>query len=233
MFDLAIRYDDLPGEGAADKARELVAYLDRRGRIPQLIRIGKRQRPDIPWDDILEVVGDASLPTKPIARNEVNAILEEAVIVVEDYLTPQSLVVSDSIAELVRNSFQKANLAPRTDDIVSYLRKQKAAYRVVGYLAFQASAERGHLLADLTGELVACVGRERRQAIEPHKETRPLWQLLVCFTYLLMSRTKIVREEYIVKEALVGLDNFLHSDTSIDPGGECKNRISYLLSKLV
>ena len=35
-FDLGVDYDDLPGEGKADKARELVAYLDRRNQLAKL-----------------------------------------------------------------------------------------------------------------------------------------------------------------------------------------------------
>jgi tetratricopeptide (TPR) repeat protein len=35
-FDLGVKYDDLPGEGAAAKARELVDYLERHCRIPDL-----------------------------------------------------------------------------------------------------------------------------------------------------------------------------------------------------
>jgi tetratricopeptide (TPR) repeat protein len=35
-FDLGVKYDDLPGEGAAAKARELVDYLERHCRIPEL-----------------------------------------------------------------------------------------------------------------------------------------------------------------------------------------------------
>jgi hypothetical protein len=50
-FDLGIDYDDLPGEGKANKARELVACLDRHGRIPELLRAGEQLRPDISWSD--------------------------------------------------------------------------------------------------------------------------------------------------------------------------------------
>lgn len=52
-FDLEVDYDSLLGEGKADKARELIAYLDRRGRIADLLKIGKLSRPDILWDDVL------------------------------------------------------------------------------------------------------------------------------------------------------------------------------------
>jgi len=48
-FDLGVEYDDLPGEGKANKARELVVYLKHRNRIGELIETGKRLRPDITW----------------------------------------------------------------------------------------------------------------------------------------------------------------------------------------
>jgi hypothetical protein len=50
-FDLGVDYDDLPGAGKASRARELVGYLARRDRIADLIRVGKRLRPDIPWPE--------------------------------------------------------------------------------------------------------------------------------------------------------------------------------------
>jgi len=53
-FDLAVDYDDLPGEGRRNKARELVIYLERRGRIPKLARIGARRRPNESWQDTFE-----------------------------------------------------------------------------------------------------------------------------------------------------------------------------------
>jgi hypothetical protein len=51
-FDLGVDYDDLPGEGKASRARELVGYLARRDRIADLIRVGKRLRPDISWPEL-------------------------------------------------------------------------------------------------------------------------------------------------------------------------------------
>ena len=53
-FDLSIEYDDLPGEGKAGKARELITHLARRSRIHELIKIGKQQRPDASWIDLVE-----------------------------------------------------------------------------------------------------------------------------------------------------------------------------------
>ncbi len=44
-FALGVDYDDLPGEGKAAKARELVAYLERRGRTAELAAEMARLRP--------------------------------------------------------------------------------------------------------------------------------------------------------------------------------------------
>jgi hypothetical protein len=46
-FDLGVRYDDLPAEGQQAKARELVAYLQRRERLDQLASYLRQHRPDI------------------------------------------------------------------------------------------------------------------------------------------------------------------------------------------
>ena len=51
-FDLGIDYDDLGGGSKAGKARELVDYLKRRGRLADLVNAGKERRPDIPWNEI-------------------------------------------------------------------------------------------------------------------------------------------------------------------------------------
>jgi HEAT repeat protein/KaiC/GvpD/RAD55 family RecA-like ATPase len=61
-FNLGIDYDDLPTVGKANKARELVEYLGRRNRIFELLQIGKRLRPDIPWGDTQLSAMDQSAP---------------------------------------------------------------------------------------------------------------------------------------------------------------------------
>jgi hypothetical protein len=50
-FDLGVDYDILPGESKADKARELVAFLERRQRLDELFQVGPRLRPDILWPE--------------------------------------------------------------------------------------------------------------------------------------------------------------------------------------
>ena len=51
-FDLGVDYDLLEGESKAGKARELVAYFERRRRVPELLKVAKRQRPDIDWENL-------------------------------------------------------------------------------------------------------------------------------------------------------------------------------------
>lgn len=59
-FDLGVDYASLPGDGKEAKARELVAYLHRRKIISDLIRVGKRQRPDVELGNPLEINSAAS-----------------------------------------------------------------------------------------------------------------------------------------------------------------------------
>jgi hypothetical protein len=68
-FDLDVDYDSLPGEGKASKARELVAYLGRRGIISKLVRIGKQQRPDIPWEDRLPEYHPVPFRDQDVVKN--------------------------------------------------------------------------------------------------------------------------------------------------------------------
>jgi hypothetical protein len=50
-FQLGVEYADLGREGRADRARELIIYLDKHRRLHALVEEGKKLRPDIPWED--------------------------------------------------------------------------------------------------------------------------------------------------------------------------------------
>lgn len=47
--DVGVDYDDLEGFGRAAKAKDLVFYLERRGRIPQLLAQLQQERPHVDW----------------------------------------------------------------------------------------------------------------------------------------------------------------------------------------
>lgn len=54
-FDLDfVEYDDLPGQGRGNKARELVAFAERHDKVAQLVDAGQRLRPDVPWEGVLQ-----------------------------------------------------------------------------------------------------------------------------------------------------------------------------------
>ncbi len=50
-FELDVEYGNLPGRSKAEKEQELIVYLERRNRLSDLAKVGRRLRPDIPWGD--------------------------------------------------------------------------------------------------------------------------------------------------------------------------------------
>jgi hypothetical protein len=67
-FDLGVDYDDLPGEGKADRARELVGRFYRRGEGMTLLQAIRKRRPNAFWQDTLErTVDEATRPTREIS----------------------------------------------------------------------------------------------------------------------------------------------------------------------
>ena len=63
-FDLGVDYESLPGEGKAARARELVAYFQRRNRLAELEAACLRLRPD--------AFGAPTPADRPSARPAVN-----------------------------------------------------------------------------------------------------------------------------------------------------------------
>jgi hypothetical protein len=68
--DLGVDYDNLPGEGKVNKARELIGHLDRHSRIPDLVDVGQERRPDIAWEDALVEVGAAGVTETGFVNRE-------------------------------------------------------------------------------------------------------------------------------------------------------------------
>ena len=67
-FDLGIDYESLPGEGKAAKARELVAYCQRHGRLPDLETTCRRMRPNAFQDSQAAPAGPT--PAAPGAQGQ-------------------------------------------------------------------------------------------------------------------------------------------------------------------
>jgi len=49
--DLGVEYEDLPAEGKAGKARELINYMKRRKCLPDLVKMCRTHRPKVVWED--------------------------------------------------------------------------------------------------------------------------------------------------------------------------------------
>lgn len=63
-FDLGIDYEILAPGGKADKARELVAFCYRNGRLLHLLQQCRRERPHIAWENFTKTTRDADAPFK-------------------------------------------------------------------------------------------------------------------------------------------------------------------------
>ena len=50
-LDLGVNYEDLPDSGKANKARELVEFLERRNQILELVKLGQERRPKVKWPE--------------------------------------------------------------------------------------------------------------------------------------------------------------------------------------
>lgn len=53
VFDLGVDYDALYGQSRSQKTRDLIYELVRTDRLGDLIEVGRRLRPDIPWDNAI------------------------------------------------------------------------------------------------------------------------------------------------------------------------------------
>jgi hypothetical protein len=56
-FDLGVDDEDVPGSTKSGKARELIAYLERRDRIDELLTLCRKQRPSVSWSEASETTG--------------------------------------------------------------------------------------------------------------------------------------------------------------------------------
>ena len=56
-FDLGVDYDDLPSTTKTGQAQDLILYLERSGRLAELLALCRRLRPTAKWDDIWPPTG--------------------------------------------------------------------------------------------------------------------------------------------------------------------------------
>lgn len=101
-FDLGIDYESLPGEGKRARARELVAYADRRARGAELLAACRRLRAHLDWDS-LRLPGPAGLAQDAGVRKRVLLTLERE----PPMITPaEGAAVARQICDLVSREGQ-------------------------------------------------------------------------------------------------------------------------------
>ena len=74
--DLGVDYDDLKGEGKTARARDLIVYLDHRGRISELIEKCIELRPQVHWREATYVTPPEQAPASEAERQAVRRAKE-------------------------------------------------------------------------------------------------------------------------------------------------------------
>lgn len=196
------------------------------GLLPTVAYVDLNQLTPEEFADLIMAKLRGTSGATPTAQHDIGPALEaslaDAVIYAEEYLQPQPLDLSDAIAEAVRRSFERSGVKIERGNLVPYLRSESAAHRVTGYIAYQVSPQK-----DMALDFVVALRREKIEAAT-RRETRPLWQLLVCVGRLMQLGIDRSDAE-VIQTALREYFEWMKRDPSIDPGGECKRRIGMLL----
>lgn len=197
---LPARFDDteIPG------LRPQIGYLDLRNlRPPALARL------------IAEKV-------RGQRRTRLYAALARSLELARDYLLPQSMASAESVAQEIRSAFASTGYTPSSELVEPYLQSQEPSQRVVGYLAYQVAPYMG--IGQLLGE---CLVTELEYALGA-KETRPLWQLLVCLG--LFGAVTNPEEMQFMALPLKEVRESLQRDQHVDVGGECGAKLTALMT---
>ena len=79
-FDLGVNPDELGGQGLSGVARELILYLQRRDRLPDLLAALRAERPSVAWPTAAELTsmldataGETPAPPRPqVGRDNIH-----------------------------------------------------------------------------------------------------------------------------------------------------------------
>jgi hypothetical protein len=76
-FTLNVDFDELPDAGKEGKIRELLQYLNRHGRLEELVQLCAQQRPSLSWEDDA-VPAQARQPAPPVPPGGSSLTIEDA-----------------------------------------------------------------------------------------------------------------------------------------------------------
>lgn len=152
---------------------------------------------------------------------EFRQALASAIKRASEYLAPQPLSRSDSVAEEIRSALAKVGYHPTVELLTPYFESEKPEERVVGYIAYQISP-------------FMWAGREFYSALEREvsfaeraRETRPLWQLLVAVAFF--ATVTNPEELQFLQFDLRPLISRIDVRKDLDPTGECKEKMRGLV----
>ena len=113
-FDLSISYEDLPGQGKGAKIRDLLAYVNRRQRLQQLLVTLRQRRPDAAWESparteqvkriFISYKRDME-PDEPVALQILEALEEQ-----HNVFLDQTMLVGTQWAERIEAEIGQADI---------------------------------------------------------------------------------------------------------------------------
>lgn len=149
-FQLQVDYEDLAGPGKRDKARELVTWMDRHGRLPDLTALAGQLHPKIKWQDPPQQAGNTDI----VAKLNVAVVVDIARPTIRDVARYLDDVEMDVNFLLLQNARLDNFLSPddKWDDYVS------AFARTMDRIKHTFSGARPHFFLSAPGALIFGLG---------------------------------------------------------------------------
>jgi hypothetical protein len=168
-FDLQVEYEDLAGEGKSDKVRELLSFLVRRQRIPQLIVVGSQLRPDIPWPNAAAAAPEVE--TTP-AQAMVDRLQETRAELLSD-LYGQIVDVAEELRAWAYKDMP-IGLSPAEVNEIEIIEQVRELTRLAGKAQIYLASETRQRLDAVLDELQNTRRELERREIAPDEDAR--WQ---------------------------------------------------------
>jgi formylglycine-generating enzyme required for sulfatase activity len=158
-FDLQVDYDALPARGKAGKTRELIALIQRSGRVSELVEIAAEMRPRIDWSD--QSIGAEDRPGETKGRRRLwwGGALAGAVVllgVAAFFLWPRRVASADGMVLVDAESYAGSTLGARVGNFwIDRYEVTNAEYKEIIRSHEYSEGEENHPVRGLTWEEAA------------------------------------------------------------------------------
>jgi len=149
-FQLNVDYEDLEGSGKRDKARELVTWMSRHSRLPDLTALATQLRPKVNWQDPPQRTGDVNI----VAKLNVAVVVDIARPTIRDVARYLDEVEIDVNFLLLQNAQPDKFLSPddKWDDYIT------AFAKTMDRIKHQFSGAKLHFFLSAPGALIFGLG---------------------------------------------------------------------------